>query len=57
MANPTNDQDLIEAYLKTNEVTECPPASGLQTGLSTQLKDTVRESRAEWKERTGRNLT
>lgn len=57
MANST-DNDLIADYLANNEVTKCPPVSGLGVGaMSTQLKDTVRESRAEWKRETGQRLT
>lgn len=53
-----SDQDLINDYLKNNEVTKCPPVSGLgPNSMSTQLKDTVRESRAEWKRETGKRLT
>lgn len=53
-----NDNDLIEEYLRNNEVTKCPPVSGLGVGsMSTQLKDTVREARATWKQQTGLRLT
>lgn len=53
-----NDNDLIADYLANNEVTKCPPVSGLGVGaMSTQLKDTVREARAAWKQETGLRLT